>query len=419
PEEKARLGLPPTANSEAYVLYLTGRGKERQNPVEAEQLYMQAIAIDPTFALAWARASLLNSTMVNAVGSQGRKAKARGQAEEALRLAPALAEAHMALGLCFSWGDKRYDAALKEFEIAAVASPNNAELETYVGSIYRRQGRWREAITSLDHALSLDPRNPHIVMLAGNNHHFTRDWPAAAAAYTRAEELAPDGVFSKIGLAYLEVYRNENPAAGKAILRDSDSRSPIALVRRDLTMLERDYAAAEKILGDIPDGEFFVEEKCPRTFFQGQTALARGEMESARRYFAAAIPILEGWMRDYPDDPQRHALLGLTYAYAQRKQDAIREARRAVEMEPESQNAFHGAEWAASLALIDALVGEQDEAIALIERLLTIPGLAIGPPPPWDMTLADLRLRWEWDSLRSNPRFQKILAGPEPKTTYQ
>ncbi|MGZ5004414.1 MAG: hypothetical protein ACXWG7_02585, partial [Chthoniobacterales bacterium] len=110
---------------------------------------------------------------------------------------------------------------------------------------------------------------------------------------------------------------------------------------------------------------------------------------------------------------------GLTYAYAQRKQDAIREARRAVEMEPESQNAFHGAEWAASLALIDALVGEQDEAIALIERLLTIPGLAIGPPAPWDMTLADLRLRWEWDSLRSNPRFQKILAGPEPKTTYQ
>ena len=38
------------------------------------------------------------------------------------------------------------------------------------------------------------------------------------------------------------------------------------------------------------------------------------------------------------------------------------------------------------------------------------------PDYPSSITLAELRLRWEWDSLRSNPRFQKILAGPEPKT---
>ena len=100
----------------------------------------------------------------------------------------------------------------------------------------------------------------------------------------------------------------------------------------------------------------------------------------------------------------------------QRKEDAIREGRRAVELEPESQNAFHGAAHAANLALVYSLVGEPDQAITLIERLLSTPGPVECSDFPNNITLADLRLRWEWDPLRSNPRFQKILAGPEPKT---
>ena len=87
-------------------------------------------------------------------------------------------------------------------------------------------------------------------------------------------------------------------------------------------------------------------------------------------------------------------------------------------LEPESQNAFHGALHASNLALVYALVGEPDEAITMIERLLSAPGGATYPDVPYSITLAELRLRREWDSLRNNPRFQKILAGPEPKTVY-
>ncbi len=93
----------------------------------------------------------------------------------------------------------------------------------------------------------------------------------------------------------------------------------------------------------------------------------------------------------------------------QRKEDALREGRRAVELEPESQNAFHGANMAASLALIHALLGERAEAITLVERLLSAPGPVGWPDFPQNMTLAELRLRWEWDALRSDLRFQKIL----------
>ena len=219
PEEKARLDARPTTNSEAYVLYLTGRGVEgavnRSDEIEAEQLYVQATVLDPGFALAYARASLLNTRISSNGDDLARKAKARAQAEEALRLSPTLGEAHLALGLCLYWGEKNYDAALKEFEVAAATSPNNAEIYSYVAGIYRRQGRWRESVASFERAMSLDPRNREVAFLAGNNHLFMRDWPAAMACYDRALEIAPDFVAPKIGLAYLEVFRNGNPAAAQ------------------------------------------------------------------------------------------------------------------------------------------------------------------------------------------------------------
>jgi TolB-like protein/DNA-binding winged helix-turn-helix (wHTH) protein/Tfp pilus assembly protein PilF len=424
PEEKARLDARPTTNSEAYVLYLTGRGVEgavnRSDEIEAEQLYVQATALDPRFALAYARASLLNTRISSNGDDLARKAKARAQAEEALRLSPTLGEAHLALGLCLYWGEKKYDAALKEFEVAAATSPNNAEIYNYVAGIYRRQGRWRESVASFERAMSLDPRNREVALFAGNNHLFMRDWPAATACYDRALEIAPDFVAPKIGLAYLEVFRNGNPAAGSKILQNipagSDPYGMLSEGRWDLAMLERDYSAAEKIVNDSSLENFPGGGGTPKTFYLGRIALARGDIESAQRYFAAARPDTEKRVRENPDMAERHAQLGLLYAYMQRKEDAIREGRRAVELEPESQDALHGAIAAANLALVYALVGEPDQAITLIERLLSAPGQVEWPDNPNNITLADLRLRWEWDSLRSNPRFQKILAGPEPKT---
>ena len=427
PQEKARLDARPTANAEAYTVYLTALGREKstsswvEDKIAAEHLYIQATALDPGFALAYARASLLNSEILSMMPPDhgARKAKARAQAEEALRLSPTLGEAHMALGLCLYVGEKKYDAALKEFEVAVATSPNNAEIYSYFAGIYRRQGRWRESVAAFERALSLDPRNASNTFLAGNNYLFMRDWSAAAACYKRALEIMPDFASPKIGLAYLELFRNGNPAAGSKILQNipagSDRKGMVPEARWELAMVERDYATAEKIVADSSLKDF---PDAPKTFYQGRIACARGEIESAQSYFAAARPDIEKEVRDDPDDAERHRRLGLLYAYMQRRDDAIRESRRAIELEPESQNAFHGPLYAANLALVYALVGEPDQAITLIERLLSTPGAVHWPDFPNSITLADLRLRWEWDSLRTNPRFQKILAGPEPKTVY-
>ncbi|MEY2490115.1 MAG: adenylate cyclase [Verrucomicrobiota bacterium] len=416
PEEKARLAANPTTNSEAYVLYLTALGTE--DDLAAEKIYLQAIALDPGFALAYAHASILNSRFSSDYPE--RKAKARAQAEEALRLSPGLGEAHLALGVCLFWGEKKYNAALKEFQIAAATSPNNAEIYVYVGGIYRRQGRWRESIASFERALSLDPRNRAMAFMAANNYLFVRDWPAATGGFNRALALKPDYVLPKIGLAYLEVFRSGNAAAGRKILENisssGETNAMVTVARWDLAMLERDYAAADEILTDSPLENFSPAGDASKTYYKGRIALARGDIESAQRYFAEVRSDTEKRVRDNPDAAERHAILGVLYAYMQKKDDAIRESRRAVELEPESQNAFHGAAHAANLALVYSLVGEPDQAITLIERLLSTPGPVECSDFPNNITLADLRLRWEWDPLRSNPRFQKILAGPEPKT---
>ena len=129
--------------------------------------------------------------------------------------------------------------------------------------------------------------------------------------------------------------------------------------------------------------------------------------------FEKVRSIYETQVRDRPDDAGCHARLGLVYAYLGRKEEAIREAHRAVDLSPEDEDAVDGPDMAGNLALVYARTGETDQAITLIERLLSTPGAFLG-----NITLAELRLRWEWDPLRSNPRFQEILGGPEPKTIY-
>jgi TolB-like protein len=425
PEEKSRLETKLTKNSDAYVLYLKALEREKEvNPtieydIATEKFYEQAIALDPAFALAYAQASLLNSFIYQGDHEEQTKAKARAQAEEAVRLAPNLGDAHKALGLCLYWADKDYGAALKEFALAVAASPNDAEVLPFIAGIYRRQGRWRESIARSQRALDLDPRNGWVIYNAALDYLLVRDWPAATACYNRQLDITPDKAEARIGLAYLEVFRNGTPASGRDILRKipagGDPDGAVTQAKSDLAMLERDFAAAEKFLNDSPAR--VIDPDWPKSAFLGQVALARGDAASAQRFFMAAAPELETRTRDHSDDPLNHSQLGLLYAYMGRKEDAIREARRAVELEPESQDAFHGAHHVAALAQVYALTGEADQAITLIERLLTIPG-PVQSALPYSITLADLRLRWEWDSLRKDPRFQKILAGPEPKTVY-
>ena len=162
PAEKARLAAKPTNNPAANALYLRALGRERtvnnsqSDFLAAERLYAEAVALDPGFALAHARRSIVNSYLGE---TSEYRAQARKSANEAVRLSPSLGEAHLALGLCLYWFEKDYSQALLEFSRAAGTAPNEPDVLSYIAGIYRRQGRWRESLAAYQHAQELDPRN--------------------------------------------------------------------------------------------------------------------------------------------------------------------------------------------------------------------------------------------------------------------
>jgi len=423
PEEKARLTTTPTNNPEAYVLYLKARDKERtsaslEDASAIDGIYDQAITLDPKFAVAMARQSIWNSGMYFEARSQERKSKAHALAMEALRVAPDLPEAHIALGEWFRMTARNYDAALKEFSIAAQAIPNDPEILETTGVLYRRQGHWREALATFRRVQELDPRVPHheVAQTAA----MLRDWHTATVEFRHALELAPDDVHIKQSLASALMIGEGDFAAAKAILetipypRWDASGNPVwddMVPRWELYMLERDFAGAEKLLVDFPLQDFPPPHNGLKTFFFARIALAKGDLATARALFEKARPAYEAAVQDHPGEPRFLARLGLLYAYLGRNEDALRESRRAVDLVAEN-DAIDRPRYSGNLALVYALTGETDEAITLVEQLLTTP---TGPED--QITITELR-SWRWDSLRSNPRFQKILAGPEPKTIY-
>ena len=358
---------------------------------------------------------MLNSKMFLIGRDPSRKARARTLADRALRLSPDLGEAHLALGLCFYRIDKDYEAALRELAIAAANLPNDPDVLETLGQIYLYQGRWREAVPTLQRAQDLDPQTPHQYLAA--TYRALRDWPAAAAAYQRLQRIGgenePNNVWARVALAYVELFRTGNVAAGKAILEKIppgvDPNAQVTLAKWDFAMFERNFDAAEQVLAEYPSEEFPPPMRDPKVYYRGCVALARGDTASAQTLFEKARPFFELRVHDHPDDPLFLGPLAHLYAFMGRKEDAINASRHAVELVPAGKNAAEAPDYATILAVVYAWTGEVDQSIAMIEPLLSTPG---------GLILAELRLRWEWDPLRSDSHFKEILAAPEPKTIY-
>ncbi|MBA3833155.1 MAG: tetratricopeptide repeat protein [Chthoniobacterales bacterium] len=426
PEEKVRVQRKPTENADAYVLYLRALPYEQgpdtllQDYRRAVQLYSQAIALDPGFALAHAH---LASTYAEIFHFHeplaGWREKAKSEAQLALQLQPNLSEAHFALGQCSYWLDGDYDRALAEFSRAQELAPNDARVGRLIAAIERRQGRWEEALAAYRRIEAIDPQNPNIMREVLTTCTAMRKWAEAALAATRLRDIAPDSVVAKIQTGYIEFWWNGSTAAMHTQLAQipagNDPDGVATSCRWEAAMLDGAYAAAATILGQtsLEAIDYLNGGSTPRSFLAGCSALARGDKVAAHAQFDLARTVFEDNVREAPDSAERHANLGLLYAFLERKEDALREGRRAVELKPESKDAVDGALMQGFLALIYARVGENDLAFPLIERLLHTPGSV--DSADYSITRTDLEKRWEWASLRQDPRFQKLLAAqPSP-----
>ncbi len=429
PQEKARVETKPTTNADAYVLYLRARDYQTrpdnllQDFRSAINLYDQAIKLDPKFALAHARLSATTSNVYHFYEpTETWKQKLHAEALESLRLQPNLGEGHLALGLYHYYVEGDYEAALRELGLAADALPNDGDVGLYTAAVERRRGKWTQALAAYQHAEEIDPRNSVMLYDSSQTYFGLRDWRTAAERMDRVLALFPDSFNVKIQRAYIEFFWKGSTASIKAALEslppNFDPDGVVTFARWDVSLMDRDVIAAQKALAACQLDTIASQTgvPLPKSYLQACVDLVRGDPAKAWAEFETARPFIEKIAVNSPQDGTRRAQLGLLYAFLGRKEDALREGQRAMELKPITHDVIEGAVVEDFYTLTCARLGEADKAISRIERLLTTP-FAVDYADE-SVTLSDLRQRWEWDPLRKHPRFQKILAGAEPKTLY-
>src|SRR5438046_5348340 len=184
--------------------------------------------------------------------------------------------------------ERNYDAALKEFSIAAQAVPNDREILETTGVLYRWQGRCREPLATFRRVQELDPRVPHHEV--GQTALMLRHWHTATVEFRHALELDPDDVWIKKNLASVLMIGEGDFAAAKVILDtvpnpERDNRGlpsgEDVPIRWELFMLERDFAGAEKVLAEFPGEEFLPPFVAWKLFVHPRAEVAAGAPATA------------------------------------------------------------------------------------------------------------------------------------------
>jgi TolB-like protein/class 3 adenylate cyclase/Flp pilus assembly protein TadD len=425
PNETHSLGELPTHNSEAYQAYLKAGYFQREatsrngDPAsllpQALELYSEAVARDPSFALAWAQMSYTHSWMYwfGIDESPERVRLAEEAAQRAVSVDPQLGETHLALGYVAYWGRRDYAAAMGEFEMARKLLPNNSAVAFAIASVHRRRGEWDAAVAEFKRATSLDPRDASLLSASAYTFGFCRRYAEALDAMERSLAIQPDYWDGLAGSAMLEIAGHGDVVKANALLArlpaNVDPQGQIRYGRWKIAMWSRDFSQAVAALQGAPDWIQSNPTHRPvsTAALRGVALEAAGRTEEARQEFERALPLLEEKIGSGAGEPSIYAALGRVYAGIGRADDAVSEGQKAVELLPVSQDAFNGPFYLAQLAEIHARLGHAEEALLIIRQLLeTSAGLVVSP--------ALLRLDPAWDTIRKDPGFQKLYQAKQP-----
>jgi TolB-like protein/Tfp pilus assembly protein PilF len=415
-EEQARMAAPPTVSAEAYLFYLQGReynsrpGDLQDDFEMAARLYERALALDPGFALAHAALSEMHGILwwYRYDQAPARAARQRQEAEEALRLAPHLPEAHIAMAKVHYYRGE-WLRAMDEYERARAALPNDAQLLADIGAVYRRLGRWDDVLATFERVVELDPRHVQSLWdLGGQTYRSLHRHADEVRLLDRTLTLAPDLHLAKIERGWAFVRWRGVLDTLRAALSSLPGNvvtvyGPAENQRVELALLTRDV---ETLTSLLPEPRVFVDRGsdylyAPGFLYLGWGHRLRGRHDAARAAFMRARVLLDSALRELPNDWRVHAALGLTEAALGHRAEARREATWLRTSDTYRGDAFDGPLLAEARAKILAQAGDEQGALDEIERLLA--------GPSW-LSVHTLRLDPVWDPVRSHPRFRTFLA---------
>jgi serine/threonine protein kinase/Tfp pilus assembly protein PilF len=432
PTEKAAIEEKPTQDQEAYDLYLRARGLVNQvgpavhlaeeDATKTVTLVEAAIARDPQFALAYC---LLGEAQLDLHGfgyglNKAALVKAKQAIDAALRISPNSAEAHLILARYYLDGVKDVAAAEKELAIAAIGLPGRVDIFNLRADIQERRGEWKKALLDREKATELDPETwttrANLIDICIS----LRRYADAERMVDRAIAITPHQTTGPFWMekAAIALARGDAKAAIAAFDSSPSRNSGLYVLNlniADVLVDEHNYTRAEEILRsaeEVAKAHNVLPKSGLIPFYRGKNlvdlgriAHFQGEEEKARGYFEAARKVFEGWSAVHPEFGTNLAYIAQIDAALGRKEDAIREGRRAVEMDRDRDARFVQYD-EILLAITYMWTGDRDAALQQLAEVTTFPS-----GDPWSgLTAGDLKLNPIWDDLRNDPRFEKLTA---------
>ena len=423
PDEKTEIERPITDNIPAFDLYTRANNllltesfsdDVRAHLQRAVDLLNQAVARDPAFFQAYCQLTYAHDRLYfyGFDHTPARLALAEAAVRRAFRLRPDAGEAHLARAQNLYWGYLDYDGALAELEIARQSLPNDARIFQLKGYIQRRQGRWEEAAGDLERAIELDPRNLETLQQIAINKDLFRHYAEEKLILNRALSIAPNDVETKAVRANVDLdWKADTQPLHEVVheIRAGNSAGVRGIANNWLicALAEHDPAAARDALialGEAPFVDGSVQWNHP--LVEGLIARMMKDDAKAHSAFTAALADQEKIVQAEPNHGPPRCVLGLIYAALGRKEEALREGRRAIELLPEGKDSIRGKAMHRYLAKIAGWVGDKD---------LACEELAIATQIPSGVSYGQLKLMPWWDPLRGDPRFEQIVASLAPR----
>jgi serine/threonine protein kinase len=419
--EKSSIGEIPTRDLAAYELYLHAKElieRYDRDTQSTESLYSgvrlleEAVHRDPNFALAWSALASAHDHLYshNTDHTDSRRKAAETALETALRLRPDLGEVHLEEAHHLLATTKDYAAIRRELNIARRTLPNSAYLFGLLANIASRQGEWREAVRDYERASALDPKNAGLIAGLNGIYDFHRQYDVVRRSLSDAASVGANAESIAFKKALLN-WQEKGNTSGFHALFDEPAGSLRAvgidtLIKINSAVVDKNFADAEKILEADPQQAFEADSRkfACRAFVLGWIKKSEGDEQAARAAFESSRSPQLAYVQQWPDDPSPLMMLAFNDAALGHKDEALKEGRQAVSMRPISQEAVAGPLLAFDLAQLYVWAGEKELAIKQLESLEQVPRA---------LTYGDLAMP-DWDPLRSDPRFQKVVSQMKP-----